>query len=186
MTQVLDSENWRVHIMPDINVALRELATRAWTLVIVNVAMTGFSSPLYVTLKELSQSAPLESGKSRLPVLFVIPENVAAEARPILEAQRLSFVLKHFHLHDFLDKVSDLLMENETILAPIRHVRQDHKPLASAPREAATGQGAVRNTGMFANYADYSMTEEEINEYERQEAAETQRRKKKKLHPENL
>ena len=116
-------------------------------------------------------------------MLFLVPEQEAAQARPVLEAERLPYVLKPFHLHDFLERVSDLLMENEALMAPIRRVRpRGPKNIARAarPRTLRTGQGAARNTGMFANYKDYGMTEEEINEYERQEADETLRKKKKK------
>jgi DNA-binding response OmpR family regulator len=190
MRQVLDSEGWRVCIVPQASLALQEMATGNWTLVIANVGMTGFSSPLYLTLKELAQAPPLESGKPRLRVLFLVPENVAQQARPVLEAERLPYVLKPFHLHDFLERVSDLLMESESILAPIRRVRQDSRVLGQrefrSGREAGSGQGSVRNTGMFANYKDYGMTEEEINEFEKNEAEETVRRKKKKLNPDKL
>jgi len=186
MRQVLDSEGWRVCIVPQASQALQELANGNWTLVIANVALTRFSSPLYLTLKELAQAPPLESGKSRLRVLFLVPEQEAPQARPVLEAERLPYVLKPFHLHDFLERVSDLLMENESLMAPIRRVRPERTLLGQRGREPATGQGAVRNTGMFENYKDYGMTEEEINEYERQEADETLRKKKKKLNPDNL
>ena len=185
MRQMLATENWRVTIVSDGSQALQELASGAWTLVIVNVATIGFTSPLYMTLKELAQ-APLEFGNARLRVLFLVPEHIAAQARPLLESERLPYVLRPFHLHDFLERVSDLLMESEAILSPIRHVRQDRKFLGQQERDFSAGKGAVRNMGMFANYADYSMTEEEINEYERTEAAEIQRKKKKKLNPDPL
>jgi DNA-binding response OmpR family regulator len=181
MRQMLGSENWRVTIVSDGGQALQELASGEWTLVIVIVATAGFTSPLYLTLKELAQAPPLESGKARLRALFLVPEHCAAQARPLLEAERLPYVLRPFHLHDFLERVSDLLMENEAILSPIRRVRQERKLLGQQERDFSGTKGATRNTGMFANYKDYSMTEEEINEYERNEAAESLRKKKKKL-----
>ena len=119
-----------------------------------------------------------------------MPEHADAQARALLETQRLPYVLKPFHLHDFLERVSDLLLETGTISTPIRRVRLEGKTAgrrdSKIAREAGTGQGAGRNTGMFANYADYSMTEEEITEYEKQETAESQRKRKKKLNPDNL
>jgi DNA-binding response OmpR family regulator len=182
--QVLDSEGWRLHIAPAANLAFQQLATGDWTLVIVNVAMTGLSGPLYSILKELAL-APVESGKKRLRVLFLVPESMAPAAQPVLESERLPYALKPFNLHDFLDKVSDLLMEAEAIPEPIRQVRREglsattRRNRRDGGRQAATGLGAKRDTGMFANRDDYSMTEEEIADYERQEQ-ETQRKKKKK------
>jgi DNA-binding response OmpR family regulator len=191
LRQILDSDDWRVHISPVASQALQELATGAWTLVIANVAMTTFSGPLYATLRELALAPAQESGKNRLRVLFLVPESVAALARPILEGEHLPYLLKPFHLHDLLERVSDLLMETAAISSPIRRVRQEG--LTSGRREARTtgrgvgsGQGPARNTSMFANYSDYGMTEEEINEYERLENEEIQRKKKKKLNPGNL
>jgi DNA-binding response OmpR family regulator len=187
LRQVLDSDDWRVHISPLANEALQDLATRAWTLVIANVTMTGLTGPLFTTLREVALSPALDSGKSRLRVLFLVPQNADPQSRSALESQHLPYLMKPFHLHDLLDRVSDLLMETSAIAAPIRRVRQD----APAPgrRElrtfgaAGSGQGPNRNTSMFANYSDYGMTEEEMAEYERQENEETERKKKKKLNP---
>jgi DNA-binding response OmpR family regulator len=190
LRQILDSDDWSVHISPLANVALQDLATRAWTLVIANIAMTGLTSPLFTTLRELALAPALESGKSRLRVLFLVPQNPDPQWRSTLESQHLPYLFKPFHLHDLLDRVSDLLMETSAIAAPIRRVRQDGP--TSGRRElrtfgsAGSGQGPSRNTSMFANYSDYGMTEEEMAEYERQENEETQRKKKKKLNPNSI
>lgn len=183
--QVLDAEGWRLQIAPVANLAFQQMATGDWTLVIVNVAMTGLHSALYNTLKELALAPAVESGKKRLRVLFLVPESMAPAAQPVLESERLPYALKPFNLHDFLDKVSDLLLEAEAIPEPIRQVRREglsattRRNRRDRGRQAATGLGASRDTGMFANRDDYSMTEEEIADYERQEQ-ETQRKKKKK------
>jgi len=109
-----------------------------------------------------------------------------AIAQPVLEREHVPYALKPFHLHDFLEKVSDLLMETSSIAAPIRHVRPDFaargavRKLGRAEREKAGQHSTARATNMFATREDYQMTEEEITEYEKQEAAETIRRKKKK------
>jgi DNA-binding NarL/FixJ family response regulator len=189
LRQILDSENWLVHITPLASQALHDLATTMWTLVIANVGMTGLTSPLYTTLRELALSPPMASGKSRLRVLFLVPENAAPQARQTLESQHLPYLLKPFHLHDLLERVGDLLMETAAISSPIRRVRDGlgaARRDIRAPGKAGSGQGAGRNTSMFANYSDYGMTEEEMAEYERQENEETERKKKKKLYPDSF
>src|SRR5271156_3789733 len=72
LRQILDSEGWRVQIVPDTKLLLTELKTGQWSLVIANVAMTGLKSPLFFTLRELS-SVSVEEG-ARLRVLYVVPE----------------------------------------------------------------------------------------------------------------
>jgi DNA-binding response OmpR family regulator len=181
LRELLDSEGWCVGIVP-----LAELAGGDWSLVIANVSLTGLEGPLFSTLRELAQAAPLEDGHKRARVLFLVPELAGALAQPVLEREHLPYALKPFHLHDFLEKVSDLLMETSAIAAPIRHVRPDFaargavRKLGRAEREKTGPQAATRATNMFATRDDYQMTEEEIMEYEKEEAAETQRRKKKK------
>jgi DNA-binding NtrC family response regulator len=186
LRQVLGSEEWNIGVARDTTQALQELATGNWTLVVANVATTGVSGALYSTLQELAFSLAEESGKPRLRVLFVVPESDAARIQPVLERDRMPYTLKPFHFHDFLEKVSDLLMETESIARPIRRVRQEAKaPLERHIGFHSTGQVSsaarrARETGMFANREDYPMTEEDISEFERQESEETARKKKKK------
>jgi len=96
-----------------------------------------------------------------------------------LERDRLPYIVKPLHLHDFLERVSDLLMETSAIAAPIRKVQYMSRSVgrAKTSSEKAT-QG--RQTQMFTARDEYQMTEEEITEYERQEQEETQRKKKKR------
>ncbi len=171
-------------IVPLASQALPELASGDWSLVIVNVSMSGLDGPLYTTLKELAQAPPVEGAK-RASVLFLVPELAGPTAQPVLEREKLPYALKPFHLHDFLEKVSDLLMETSAISDPIRRVKQ----LRGAPssrdalrieRERMGAHSGGRSTNMFASRTDYQMTEEEIAEYERQEQEEEQVRKKKK------
>jgi DNA-binding response OmpR family regulator len=185
LRELLGSEGWRVGIVPVASQALPELATGDWSLIIVNVAMSGLDGPLYTILRELAQAQPEEGGGKRARVLFIVPESVGATAQPVLEREKLPYALKPFHLHDFLEKVSDLLMETSTITGPIRRVKQ----LSGAPsarnelraqREHMGAQTDARKTSMFASRTDYQMTEEEIADYERQEKEEEQIRKKKK------
>jgi DNA-binding response OmpR family regulator len=189
LRQILDSDSWRVHISPQASQGFKELASGAWTLVIANVGMTGLTSGLFNTLRELALAPPLESGKGRLRVLFLIPENGDPQAKPTLESQHLPYLMKPFHLHDLLERVSDLLLETSAISAPIRKVREglvSGRQLRSTGNSPGSGQGASRNTSMFANYSDYGMTEEEMAEYERHEKEETERKKKKKLNPDRF
>ena len=177
LRQMLDSEGWSVHIAANASLVLPALAKADWTLVIANLAMTGHSGPLFATLKELALAPAMDAGKGRLRVLFLLPETLGAEAQATLESERLPYVLRPFNLHDFLEKVSDLLMEREAIPSPIRRVRQEGaasgrpRPLLHA-EERSQGRGQA----MFAKHGDYTMTEEEIAEYEKQEA-EARRKK---------
>ncbi len=182
--QVLDSEGWLVRVVPIISDALHELSSGEWSLVIVNVSMTGLSGPVYLTLKELALAPAVEAGKVRARVLFLVPEVASAEAQPVLEKERLPYVLKPFQFHDFLEKVSDLLMEIDALTNPIRRLRHDASAAerkrieTRAGHESAIRQGR-RHTGMFAKRDEYIMTEEEIAEYEKAEKEEREQSKKK-------
>lgn len=183
--QLLDSEGWDVKTAPTEKEAMHELASGQWTLVVANVGMIGLSGTLYTTLRELARLPPGASGKSRLRILFLVPEADGMEARPLFESEQLAYVLKPFHLHDFLEKVSDLLMETDAITEPIRRVRLEwnaagRRNTRTVARYGAGTQQPARNQGMFANREDYGMTEEELTQYEAQEAEEKQRKKKEK------
>jgi DNA-binding NtrC family response regulator len=181
--QILTSEDWQTGVTPGGAKALQELATGNWMLIVANAATTGVSGALYATLRELSFAPALESGKMRARVLFVVPESDALQLQPVLERERLPYVLKPFHFNDFMEKVGDLLMETESISQPIRRVRQsraDGMLGSHGGGQSGSGAAQARNTGMFAARTDYPMTEEEINEYERQQAEEETRKKKKK------
>lgn len=195
LAQVLGSEGWRVRIATSAGQALQELAGGNWSLVVVNVSLISFAGLLFTTLQELVLAPSLESGKRRLGVLFVVPEDAEPASRSMLEAQGLPYVNKPFHLHEFLERVGDLLMETEAISAPIRRVRLEGKKVSRweglGGRDLTSGRGSARssdrNTSMFAGRSDYySMTEEELAEYERAEATETALKKKKKLNPDRL
>ena len=186
LRQVLDGEEWRVQIVPEVNSVLQALATGDWMLVIVNVGMTGLGGSLYMTLRELALAPAMESGKGRVRVLFLVPEAGAEAMQPALEREHLPYALKPFNLNDVLEKVSDLLLEAGAIPQPIRQVRREGLAVGKrreSGRSIAARPGAARNIGMFANRADYSSTtEEEIADYERQQQEqgqeEAQRKKK--------
>jgi DNA-binding response OmpR family regulator len=172
LRQVLDSEGWRVRIVPDAKLLLAELRSGEWSLVIANVAMTGLDSPLFLTLRELSSVSPEEG--ARLRVLYLVPEMTGSQYVGPLEFARLPYVVRPFHLHDFLEKVSDLLVEIKAIEAPLRQVRHE---FGQARRKKSQ---AARSTSMFAARDSFSYTDEELAEYERQESEAS---KAKRDHP---
>jgi DNA-binding NtrC family response regulator len=184
LRQVLDSEGWYVRTVPAVNQALMHLSSGEWSLVIVNVAMIGLTSPVYLTLRELALAPAVEDGKVRARVLFIVPEAAAVEALPVFEREKLPYVLKPFQFHDLLEKVSDLLMEAAALADPIRRVRQDSMLSERKRKEGRvgreSGRAASRNTSMFARREEYSMTEEEIAEYEKTEREERELKKKKR------
>jgi DNA-binding NtrC family response regulator len=185
LRQVLDSEGWYIRIVPLISDALPELSSGEWSLVIVNVSMTGLSGPVYATLKELALSPAVEGGMVRARVLFLVSELASADALPLLEKERLPYVLKPFQFNDFLEKVSDLLMEADALTTPIRRVRHDASAAERKRKESRAGHETAirqgrRDTGMFAKRDEYVMTEEEIAEYEKAEKEEQEQKRKKK------
>jgi DNA-binding NtrC family response regulator len=182
---VMSAENWRLGVAGGGTAALQELARGAWTLIVANTATTGISGPLYEILKELSLAPEVSSGQKRARVLFVIPESDASQVQPQLERDQLPYTLRPFHFNDFLIKVSDLLLETSAIEQPLRRVKQEAPEAASRFRRAKdkeqTGSGGFRrNTGMFANRGEYQFSEEEMVEFDRQQAEEAARKKKKK------
>jgi DNA-binding NtrC family response regulator len=186
LRQVLDSEGWQVRVVSKIGGALPELASGEWSLVIVNISMTSLSSPVFLTLKELALAPAIEADKVRARVLFIVPEFAGSEVRPVLEKERLPYVLRPFQFNDFLEKVSDLLQETDALTTPIRQVRHDARAAdrrrqeSRAGHESAIRQGR-RDTVMFANRSEYVMTEEEIADYEKAEKEEQEMRRKKKI-----
>lgn len=184
LRQILDSEGWYVRTVSAVNQALMHLSSGEWSLVIVNVAMIGLTSPVYLTLRELALAPAVEDGKVRARVLFIVPEASAVQALPVFEREKLPYVLKPFQFHDLLEKVSDLLVEAAALADPIRRVRQDSMLSERKRKEGRagreSGRAASRNTSMFARREEYSMTEEEIAEYERSEREELDRKKKKR------
>ncbi len=162
LRQVLDSEGWRVKVIADGKLLLSELRSGEWSLVIVNVCLIGLDSPGFLTLRELA-GFPVEEG-GRLRSLFLVPEMTGSQFVGTLEKSRLPYVLRPYHLHDFLEKVSDLLVEVQAIAAPLRQVRHEFGGLRKKKREAS------RTNSMFAARDSYVYTEEELAEYEKQEA----------------
>ncbi len=159
--QILDSEGWRVRVVGDTRMLLTELKTGEWSLVIANVALTGVDGAAFVTLRELASVSAADGGRVR--VLYLVPELAGSQYVGYLEAARLPYVLRPYHLHDFLEKVSDLLVEVKAIEAPLRQVRHEFGAMRKKKKQAG------RSNSMFASRDSFSYTDEELAEYEKQE-----------------
>ena len=173
---MLDSEGWRLSVVADAAAALQELARGHWALVIASVAVTGVSGPAFTILKELATAAPVEGGRSRVRVLFTIPADLPTQAIPVLDADRLPYVMKPFQFNDFTEKINDLLVMAKFITRTARDrgfaLQQERKKATQKPKKAA------QSSSMFASRDEYYYTEEELAEYEREQEEE---KKKKKL-----
>lgn len=169
LRQILDSEGWRVRIVPDTKLLLAELKTGEWSLVVANAALIGLESPLFVTLRELSSFSAAEG--ARLRVLYILPELSGAQFVAPLEAAKLPYVVRPFHLHDFLEKVSDLLVEVKAIEAPLRQVRHEFGQIRKKKQKDG------RSNSMFAARDSFSYTDEELAEYEKQESEASKSRR---------
>lgn len=190
LKSVLDSEGWRVRIVPQASQALTELATGAWNLAIVNVAVADIGGPLFAILRELSNAATppspdeTENPRKQLRVLFLVPLRLTASVQPFLEREALPYSLKPYHLHEFFEKVSDLLVDSGAIEDPIRAIGNFGVKRTPAFRQRTTRH--ARRGAMFASREDYQMTEEEMVEYERQEEEDRKKREKEKKDRERL
>jgi response regulator RpfG family c-di-GMP phosphodiesterase len=173
LRQVLDSEGWRVRITADTKQLLTELRVGVWSLVIANVDMLGLDTPGFLMLRELA-TVPVEEG-GRIRCLILVPEMTGSQFVRQLEQARLPYVVRPYHLHDFLEKVSDLLVEVKAIDAPLRQVRYEFGGLRKKKRQAA------RTNSMFASRDSYSYTEEELAEYEKQESELSRNKRQKPL-----
>ncbi|MGH9705308.1 MAG: hypothetical protein ACRD5R_00970 [Candidatus Acidiferrales bacterium] len=192
LKQVLDVEGWRVRVVPLASHAMAEIASGTWNLVIVNVALTDLRGPIFTTLRDLAQGvadAPPDAqaqshGPKRIRVLFLVPILAAREAQPVLEREGLPYSLKPYHLNEFLEKVSDLLLEAGAIEEPIRSM-SDYSFQKKRVRARRKARGA-RSDAMFASREEYQMTEEEMAEFERLEEEDRKKREKERKEIEHL
>jgi CheY-like chemotaxis protein len=186
LKNVLDSEGWRVRIVAAANLALPELATGNWNLAIADTALVDPRGPIFAILRELAQADPLpaedgpeapegEEQRKRLRTLFLVRTGDAKRTMPVLEEEALPYLMKPYHLHDFLEKVSELLVEAGAIDEPLRGIG-DFSRVKKRKRRSAV-HGAPRDA-MFAPRRDYQMTEEEMAEWERQEEDDRKKREK--------
>ena len=201
LKNVLDSEGWRVRIVPLAAHALAELATGAWNLVIVNVALADLRGPLFAILKELSRRKPGRGGpkspqrqhgrsqpsgsegaaspkasfacSSWCPLLAR-----KADLSPSSNARAFPIRSSRTILHDFLEKVSELLVEAGAIAEPIRSIGGFGAGRKVRRRNRHVSRDSRRGT-MFASREDYQMTDEEMAEYEREEEEDRKKREKR-------
>jgi len=172
LKQILDSEGWRVRIVPDLPLLHAELKTTEYSLLIANIAQVGgVGSSTFHVLRELSSVSYEEGGRIR--VLFVVPELSGGQFVNELESARVPYVTRPFHLHDFLEKVSDLLVEVKAIEGPLRMTRYEFGEARKKKKQSS------RTTSMFASRDSYVYTEEELAEYERQESEASKTRRNK-------
>lgn len=171
--QVLDSEGWRVRVVPDAKMLLSELKSADWSLVVANASVLPANTPAFITLREIASVPQQDGGKIR--ALFIIPEAGERQFATQLEAARMPYVVRPYHLHDFLEKVSDLLVELKAIEAPLRLVRREFGAIRKKKKQAA------RTNAMFASRDTFSYTEEEIAEYEREEATASKNKRKTRI-----
>jgi DNA-binding response OmpR family regulator len=169
LKQILDSEGWRVRLVPDLQLLHAELKTGEYSLVIANIELIGLDSPTFQVLRELASVTAEEGGRVR--VLFVVPELAGSQFVSSLERARVPYAVRPFHLHDFLEKVSDLLVEVKAIEGPLRMTRYEFGEARKKKKQAS------RTTSMFASRDSYSYTEEELAEYERQESEASKTRR---------
>jgi DNA-binding response OmpR family regulator len=171
LKQILDSEGWRVRLVPDVPLLHSELKTGEYSLVIANIELVGLDSPTFLVLRELASVSAEEGGRIR--VLFVVPEMSGGQYVTGLERSKMPYAVRPFHLHDFLEKVSDLLVEVKAIEGPLRMTRHEFGEARKKKKQTS------RTTSMFASRDSYSYTEEELAEYEQQEAEASRTRRSK-------
>jgi DNA-binding response OmpR family regulator len=174
---MLDAEGWKVTLMSDATTAMQELAKGTWALVIASLSLVGLESPLFQILKELALAAPVEEGRSRLRVLFVVPADEVTRMIPILENERLPYATKPYQFNDFMEKVNDLLLTAQFIGKTARERGFAFEQRARA-KSGKPGKKSAASS-MFASRDEYYYTEEELAEYERQQSEEEKKKKKK-------
>jgi len=171
LRQILDAEGWRVRVIPEAALLLSELKSAEWSLVIANITLVPLEGPIFAILRELA-AVPADAG-GRLRVLYLVPSASAGQYLQSLESSRVPYLVRPYHLHDFLEKVSDLLVEVKAIEVALRQVRHEFGGIRKKKKDAG------RTNSMFAARDSYSSyTEEELAEYERaeSEASKTKRR----------
>jgi DNA-binding response OmpR family regulator len=175
---MMDGEGWKVKILGDPDAAMQELAHGSWALVVANLALADFASPLFQILKELAQAPPVENGKSRVRVLFVVTMGDAAQALPVLERAHLPYTMKPYQFNEFIEKVNELLIQAQFLTKTARERGFAFQKRAQTS-DSKKGKKATAANSMFASRDEYYYSEEELAEYEREQ--EEQRKKKKKL-----
>src|SRR5262249_14624751 len=135
LRQILDAEGWRVRVIPDEKLLLSELKSAEWSLVIANITQIHPEGPIFAILRELASVSPVDGG--RLRFLYLVPPMPGSQHVHALEASRMPYVVRPYPLHDFLKKVSDLLVEVKAIDVAWRKVRHEFGSLRKKKKEAS-------------------------------------------------
>jgi len=173
---MMDGEGWKVKMLGDPDAAMQELAQGSWALVVANLSIVDFASPLFQILKELAQAPPVEEGKSRVRVLFIVTAGDAPQAIPVLEGARLPYAMKPYQFNEFMEKVNDLLLQAQFLTRTSRERGFAFEKKAQAGGGKKAKKTSAANS-MFASREEYYYTEEELAEYEKE--IEEQKKKKK-------
>jgi len=177
---MMDGESWKVKMLGDADAALQELAQGSWALVVASLSLVDFGSPLFQVLKELAQAPPVEDGKSRVRVLFIVPSSQVTEVIPFLETARLPYAMKPYQFNDFMEKVNDLLLQAQFLSKTARERGFAFEKSAS-PKKGKSGKKVAAANSMFASRDEYYYSEEELAEYEREQSELEKKKKSKNL-----
>jgi len=175
---MMDGEGWKVRILGNATEGMQALAQGSWALVVASLTLAEFSSPLFQILKELASAPPVEEGKSRVRVLFVVPAGAESAFTPTLDASRLPYTVKPYQLNEFIEKVNDLLLQAQFLTKTSRERGFAFEQRTSAAK-GKKGKAAGAGNSMFASRDEYYYSEEELAEYEKEE--QERQKKKKKL-----
>lgn len=169
LAAVLDGEGWEITVAARPAQGVEHLRQGPWQLVVADLSVSSLSAPLFDLLKELA-----EAGGS-LQVMFLVPAVVDETTRRRLQGLKIPCLAKPIQLNDFLERVSDLLLDAGAIRRPLRRVRH----LAGTIRVLAeTGGLPAGGREMIApRDGHYEYTEEELRQFEEEE--EEKRRRKK-------
>ncbi len=160
-----------MRIVEDLPMLHVELKTGEYSLLIANVALVGLESPDVSCVAGIGDGG---AGRGRADPRVVC--GAGYEREPVCScagSEPVPYAVRPFHLHDFLEKVSDLLVEVKAIEGPLRMTRYEFGEARKKKKEAS------RTTSMFASRDSYSYTEEELAEYERMESESSKSRRVK-------
>ncbi len=173
--------------------ALTELSSGGWSLVIVNIEMTADGRSSLSDAKGIGVGTGNRRRQSSCSSSFPrAGSRHAGEAQADHSRRTTSHTcLSSFQFSDFLEKVSDLLMETGILTDPMRHVRHDttaserkRKGLQRTRDQLVRhSPGPPRHKICSPSMKPMCMTEEEIADYEKSESVRKQSQKRRQ--PEN-
>ena len=182
LKNILDSEGWRVRIVPLASAAMLELASGEWSLVIVNVAMTDVRGPLFSILKELAQgAADAPEGASvdqtrPSASAFFSSSRCSPSVRPSRSSNGNPCPTSSSRITCTISSEKSASCWSRPARSPIPFAASATLTApAAAARRARSPQAPQL---MFAARDDYQMSEEEMLEWERSEEEARKKREK--------